>query len=213
MHKAVITGASNGLGLQIATLLVDQGVEVINISTSSSPATDIHCDLSNKTEVQAALEVIRSQHQDTDILILNAGVMPREDLGSINTDIDKTFAINTTSAITILDALTPILKKNAADIIIVGSTASYKNPAGASVYNATKAALQAVTRTAQNEFRNTDVRVTGFYPGGFNSNLRGGVQKEGYMDPADLAAIMLQILQSPRTLEISEIVIKRKSDL
>jgi len=52
--------------------------------------------------------------------------------------------------------------------------------------------------------------VIGFHPGGFNSNLRDGIIKEGHMKPKDLATLMANILDLPKTMEVSEIVINRK---
>ena len=42
--------------------------------------------------------------------------------------------------------------------------------------------------------KNEPVRIIGFHPGGFNSNLRGGIIKEEYMEPKDLATLMINIL-------------------
>ena len=60
------------------------------------------------------------------------------------------------------------------------------------------------------ELKNEPARVIGFHPGGFNSNLRDGIIKEGHMKPKDLATLMANILDLPKTMEVSEIVINRK---
>ena len=211
MKKAIITGASSGLGAAIAKKLDKQKVSIVNISTSSTTYTDIICDLKNKSQREETIKQIRADHSDCDVLILNAGVMPREAVGKIQTNSSEVFEINTISNIHFINQLLDILIHNHADIILVGSTAAYKHPNNSLVYTASKSAMKSMAKTLQKELADKPVRVIGFHPGGFNSNLRGGVQKDRYMNPSDLADIIYNLLLIPKSIEVSEIVINRKS--
>lgn len=210
MKKAIITGASSGLGKEIGKLLHEKGITVINLSRKPSIFEDINVDLADDATIAEAVKSINKTHTDCDVLILNAGIMPLADTGSIDFDIDKTFKVNITGTIKLVNEMFGILKKNNADIVIIGSTASFKGAKQHSVYSATKHASIGFIRSLQAELQNDHVRVIGFHPGGFNSNLRGGIMKEGYMKAESLATFLLSILELPKEMEVSEVIINRK---
>lgn len=210
MDKAIITGASSGLGEKIGLKLKEKNFQIINISRNNSEFNDINCDLSKDDEINYTIKNIKENHSDFKVLILNAGIMPKAKIGEIDFDIDNLFKINITSSIKIVNALAKLIIKNCADIVIIGSTASFTSFPGDSAYSSTKTAVLGFVKYLQSEFKNEDVRVIGFYPGGFNSNLRGkGVVKEGYMDSNELAKLLVQILELPRLMEVSEIIVNR----
>jgi len=212
VKKALITGASSGLGLEIGRLLQkEEKTTIVNLSRKKSPFENIPVDLADNKQLLQALDVIKKKHSDFDLLVLNAGIMPDAALGAIDFDIDHIFQVNITASIKLVDKLLPLLKKNHADIVVVGSTSSFQHFPGHGTYTATKHAVLGFIKVLQTELKGTDIRVIGFHPGGFNSNLRGsGVIKEGYMDPKDLATLLLHILRLPRNMEVSEIIISRK---
>jgi len=210
MKKALITGASNGLGLEIGKLLQEKNINVINLSRTKSKFENISLDLTNNKQIEKAIKLIEKNHSDFDLLILNAGIMPVKKTGEINFDIDNVFKTNITGTIKLVNKLLHLIKKNKADIVFIGSTASLKGSKNHSVYCASKHAIDGFIKSLQIELKNEQVRVIGFHPGGFNSNLRGGIIKEGYMKPKDLAILLLDILKLPKTVEVSKIVINRK---
>ncbi len=211
MKKVVITGGSSGLGYEIAKLLLNKDISVVNLSRKKCELDieNIKTDLSNSQEITNSIETIRKDHTDLDLLILNAGIMPKANVGEIDFDINEIFDINTISVIKIVNALIDIIKKNEGDIVVVASTASFRSDANNSVYNASKHAVCGFVKTLQAELKGCKSRVIGFYPGGFNSNLRGGVQMKGYMDPEDLAKLLVSLVELPKGLEVSEIVVNK----
>ncbi|MFW5747005.1 MAG: SDR family oxidoreductase [Nanoarchaeota archaeon] len=210
MRKAIITGASSGLGKELGVLLQKKYVDVVNVSRSSSEFQDISCDLSSQQEVQQAISCIKDDHDDVDLLVLNAGIMPKSPVGKIDFDVEKVFRINLTAHIHIVNSLVEAIKKNRGDIVVVGSVCSFKSYEGEAVYSSTKFGLLGLIQNLQTELAKEDVRVIGVHPGGFNSNLRGGVMKDGYMDPSDIATMILHSLELPRRIEVSEIILNRK---
>ena len=210
MVKAIITGASSGLGYEVGKQLKDKNYEIINVSRKMSEFEDINCDLSKEEDVLRTIEIINNKHNDFDVLILNAGIMPLAKVGEVKTNIDNLFNINIISSLKIVNGLLEIAKKNKADIIFVGSTASLKGYNEHGMYCASKHAVEGIVKSLQVELKDEPVRVIGFHPGAFNSNLRGGVIKEGYMKPEDLAKVMINIIELPKSVEVSEIVINRK---
>ncbi len=213
MKKALITGASSGLGLEIGKLLhKEEKATIVNLSRNKSPFENIAVDLANDKQVLQAIALIKKNHPSFDILILNAGIMPVAPLGDIAFDIDHLFHVNITASIKLVNGLLPLIKKNHCDIVVIGSTSSFKHFIDHGAYTATKHAVLGFVKVLQTELKQDDVRVIGFHPGGFQSNLRGpGVIKEGAMDPKDLAGLLLSLLRLPRNMEVSEIIISRRS--
>ena len=212
MKKAIITGASSGLGKSIGTILRNKKVKVVNLSRTKSNFEDIKTDLTNNENIDNTISLIKKQHSDLDLLILNAGIMPRKKVGKIDFDVDETFSINVNSNIKLVNGLISIIKKNKGDIVIVGSTASFKFFKGYAVYSSTKHAVLAFTKSLQAELKQEKVRVIGFHPGGFNSNLRGGITDKKYMNSKDLAKLLINLLELPRNMQISEIIIDKKKN-
>src|SRR3989344_1494664 len=150
MKKAIITGASSGLGLEVGKIFAKKNFEVINLSRTKSQFQNILLDLSDDKSISKAIKQIKKNHTAFDVLILNSGIMPLGKVGEIEFNLDHMFKVNITGSIKLVNGLLDLAKKNKSDIVFVGSTASLKNE---------------------------PVRVIGFHPGGFNSNLRGGIIK------------------------------------
>ena len=211
MKKAIITGASSGLGKEIGKILADNKVSVVNLSRNSSDFEDITTDLRNNDEILKAIDKIKKDHSDLDLLILNAGIMPKAETGKIDFNINEIFEVNVTATIKVVNGLIDLIKKNHGDIVIVGSTASFKFFNGDSVYSSTKYAVLGFIKSLQEELKREDVRVIGFHPGAFNSNLRGvGFVKDDFMNPKDLAKLLMSIISLPRNIQVSEIIVDRK---
>ena len=209
MKKALITGASSGLGLAIGKLLKKKGAEAINLSRSKSEFEDISLDLTDDKSILKAIKEIKSKHPDFDLLILNSGTMPLAKMGEIEFDIDNLFKINIIGNIKIVNSLMELIKKNNADIVFTGSTASLYGYPEHSAYCASKHAIDGLIKSLKIELAKENVRIIGYHPGGFNSNLRNGQQIEGYMDSKNLASLLLNILELPRNMEVTKIEINR----
>lgn len=217
MKKAIITGASSGLGHEIALKLVEKGVKVVNLSRTKSKLdlVNIKTDLAEHQEVVKAVNKIKKEHQDLDLLILNAGVMHRHFVGETPLEeVDKDFSVNITSSIKLIDSLISLIKKNKGDIVVVGSTGSFHTYGGTSVYTTAKHAVLGYIKSLQVELKKEDVRVIGFHPGGFRSQLHlkagSGLKQEDLMDPKYLAQLLMSILELPRSVQVSEVIIDRK---
>jgi short-subunit dehydrogenase len=219
MKKAIVTGASSGLGKKIAAALISKGVKVVNLSKSKSEIAGIvnmKVDLSKHDDLMKVIVDIKKKHRDLDLLVCCAGLMHRNFIGKIpNESVDYDFSVNVTSNIKLTNALLPILKKNQGDIVMVGSTSSFLAHPETAVYNSTKFALLGYIKSLQKELKKENVRVIGFHPGGFQSNLhilaKSQVKQKDLIDPKDLAMLLMSILSMPRNAQVSEIIIDRKN--
>jgi len=217
MKKAVITGASSGLGHEIALKLIEKGIRVVNLSRTESKLDiiNIKTDFSRHGDVVKAIDVIKKEHKDVDLLVLCAGVLHRHFVGDTPLEeIDLDFSINVTGSIKLTDGLISLIKKNKGDIVIVGSTSSFVTYGESSVYNAAKHAILGYIKSLQVEMKKENVRVVGFHPGGFQSQLHikagSDLKQEELMDPKYLAKLLMSILELPRSVQVSEVIMDRK---
>jgi short-subunit dehydrogenase len=217
MKKAVITGASGGLGRVIASKLIQEGIMVVNLSRTSSnlPVTNIKTDLTNNKDITNAIKIINKNHRDADVLILCSGVMHWHNIGETPIkEVDGDFMVNVTGLIKLTDGIAPLIKKNKGDIVIIGSTSSFICYPRSSVYNSTKHAILGYIKSLQQEYKDEDVRIIGFHPGGFKSrfHIKAGskLKQRELMDPDYLADLIIYALKLPRNMQVSEIIISRK---
>ncbi|MFH1751712.1 MAG: SDR family oxidoreductase, partial [archaeon] len=102
-----------------------------------------------------------------------------------------------------------------ADIVNVGSTIGFKAYENQCDYVASKYAVCGVNESLKLELKDTGARIIGFHPGGFKSRLHEkAIGKEldlsPFMEPKDLAKLMIFILELPKSVEVTQIIINRK---
>ena len=171
-YKTVIlSGASSGIGKGIAERLIkDHCCKVIGIARNEQRLQNFRAELGNKADnftyytfdvsqedkwLELA-DTLKKENIQPDILINNAGVLPKFDK-FVNYTIDeirKAMEINFFSCIYSMQALMPlILKSDVAAVVNVASSAALCSLAGTSVYSASKAALKGFTEAMREEHR------------------------------------------------------------
>ena len=171
-YKTVIlSGASSGIGKGIAERLIkDHGCKVIGIARNEERLLRFKEELGNKggnftyytfdvsqeEKWQELADTLIRDNIQPDILINNAGILPKFDK-FVNYTIDeikKAMEINFFSCVYSMQALMPlILKSDSAAIVNVASSAALCSLAGTSVYSASKAALTGFTEAMREEHR------------------------------------------------------------
>lgn len=171
-YKTVIlSGASSGIGKGIAERLIkDHGCKVIGIARNEERLLRFKEELGNKggnftyytfdvsqeEKWQELADTLIRDNIQPDILINNAGILPKFDK-FVNYTIDeikKAMEINFFSCVYSMQALMPlILKSDSAAIVNVASSAALCSLAGTSVYSASKAALKGFTEAMREEHR------------------------------------------------------------
>lgn len=171
-YKTVIlSGASSGIGKGIAERLIkDHGCKVIGIARNEKRLLRFKEELGNKggnftyytfdvsqeEKWQELADTLIRDNIQPDILINNAGILPKFDK-FVNYTIDeikKAMEINFFSCVYSMQALMPlILKSDSAAIVNVASSAALCSLAGTSVYSASKAALKGFTEAMREEHR------------------------------------------------------------
>ncbi len=167
----ILTGASSGIGKELTERLVkEHGCKVIGIarneerliSLKNSLGTEGDCftyytfDVSLKENWESFAETVKQENIRPDILINNAGILPKFDrfLNYTVEELDRAMHINFYSCLYSMNALMPvILQSDSAAVVNIASSAALCSLAGTSVYSASKAALKSLTDAVREEYR------------------------------------------------------------
>jgi short-subunit dehydrogenase len=197
---AVVTGASSGLGLQIAALLKQRGMSVVGVARRGP---DVKGDASRRETAIAALE--EAKRRGTIALLINcAGVGIYRPAGAYTPqDIDETLKSNLISMINFCDVF---IEHIHGTIVNVMSTAALTGKPGESVYCAAKWGARGYTEALRAEVK--DVRVLAVYPGGMKTPFWASDPKraENFMDPKEVAA---KVVGAIFDTDETELVIRR----
>ena len=167
---AIVTGASRGNGLAIASGLSELGCSVYNLDIIDVPEdtsiNNIYCDITNSNNVQNIIENIVSVEGKVDILINNAGVSYSANILNYTDEMwDKTHNVNVKSVFNLVKIVVPYMKKLGGSIINITSLNSElafpDNPA----YVSSKGALKQLSKSLALDLGKYNIRVNNIGPG------------------------------------------------
>ena len=178
---AIVTGASKGIGAAIAEDLAKEGASVA-VNYSSSPkqaealvakikaaggkAKAIRADLSKPSEAKQLIDSTVSEFGKVDILVNNAGVYDFLPLDAITeAHFDRMFQLNVRGLLFATQAAVRAFGDRGGSIINISSMATQAPPPGASVYSATKGAVDVLTQGLAAELGPRKIRVNAVLPG------------------------------------------------
>ena len=176
-QRALVTGATSGLGRAIAQRLAQEGAEVLvhgrdpdrgaetvsAIAASGGTARFVAADLGNHVDVLR----LAADIGHIDILVNNAGFVVFAPTAELSVEaFDATFAINVRAPFYLVAAFAPgMARRGGGSIISVDSMAGSIGLAGGAAYGASKAALSAMTRAWTAEYSPSGVRINAIAPG------------------------------------------------
>ena len=182
---AVITGGCSGIGLATVRRFVAEGAHVV-IGDLDDAAGErladelgivyVHCDVSDKGEVDTLFRTAKERFGRVDIAFNNAGISPPDDDSILDTDLDawrRVQDINLTSVYLCCRAVLPYMLEQGKGSII--NTASFVAVMGAATsqisYSASKGGVLSMTRELGVQFARQGVRVNALCPGPVNTPL------------------------------------------
>jgi short-subunit dehydrogenase len=180
---ALITGASSGIGLELAKLFANGGYDLVIVSddrekleaaawelrqiTNSGSIHIIEADLSQLDSARKVYEQVRVTGRELDVLVNNAGVGVYGDF-TRETDLDREIGmiqLNTIAVVQLTKLFAPqMVTRGSGRILITASVASLMPTPLLTVYGATKAFVYAFAQGLREELSDTGVTVTALLP-------------------------------------------------
>ena len=175
---AFITGAGSGFGEGMAMTFAREGarVAVVDINEQAAKnvaaaignsATAFRCDVANASDVDATVKAAIAAFGSIDILINNAGMTHRRQplLDVDEAEFDRMFAVNVKSIYLTAKAVVPLFRAKGGGVIInIGSTAGLRPRPGLTWYNASKGAVNLVSKSMAAELAPDKIRVCAIAP-------------------------------------------------
>ena len=178
---AIVTGASKGIGASIAEHLAAEGASVVvnyassksgadkvvgNITAKGGKAIAVQGDVSKPEDVKRLFAETKSAYGKLDVLVNNAGTYAFSPLEDITPEhFHKHFDLNVLGVILATQEAVKLMGPDGGSILNISSVVSRIANPGASVYSATKAALDALSRIYAKELGSKKIRVNSLNPG------------------------------------------------
>ncbi|XP_061389874.1 L-xylulose reductase [Musca vetustissima] len=203
----LVTGAGAGIGNELCKQLAQAGANVIAVARSTEQLKELRSyspliktlqvDLKDWQQVRQTLAGV----PDLDGLVNNAGVaIIRPFTELTEQDFDDTFDVNIKAVFNVTQTVLPKLKPNSC-IVNVSSLAASRSFDGHTVYSATKAAVDSLTRSLALELGPRKIRVNSVNP----TVVLTKMGRDNWSDPAKSGALLAHIPQH-RFCEVQEVI-------
>lgn len=223
MQKVVlITGASSGIGREIATLFLTKGYALIlsgrnekgfEVFKGNPHVTIVIGDITEKRTLDKLVDIVTNKYKRLDILVNNAGItfiQPFEQ--NTEKQLNQIIETNLKAPILLTHALYEIMKKQkSGTIVMINSAAGKKGYPNHTLYSTTKFGLSGFAESLRQEAKKHNIRVLSIHPGGVKTNLYNKLEEKpdvsAYMDATKVADIIVYLTEtselSPDEMSIS----------
>jgi NAD(P)-dependent dehydrogenase (short-subunit alcohol dehydrogenase family) len=198
IQKAVlVTGASSGIGRNIAERLASEGYfvyagarkeEDLRALSEIDNMQGVRLDVTIQSDIDAAVKTVAAGGRGLYGIVNNAGVVVMGPLAEMEEpDLEFLFDVNVYGPYRIVKAFAPLIVASKGRITNISSLAGITSPAAYGAYSMSKHAIEAFTDSLAVEMGAVGVHVSAIAPGGFNSNIVAANcerrRKQGY-DPS-----------------------------
>ncbi len=223
--KAIITGAGKGIGKAIAMALATEGVHLGLIARTKSDLEhvaaemgELHinvfiatADVSDEASISKAIEKLKENLGDIDILINNAGIANFGGFTEMpSSEWENMIKINLFGTYYTTKATLPgMIARKTGDIVNIASTAGLRGTPNASAYCASKFAVMGLTESLMQEVRKHNIRVTALTPSTVNTDMAKNLNltdgnPDKVMQPEDFAELIVSQLKLNRRVFVKE---------
>lgn len=206
---AVITGASSGIGLELARQCIEHDFDIMiaaedtgiheaarHLGAAGAVVIPVHCDLATYEGCEKLVAAVNESNRHLDALLLNAGVGVGGSF--VQTDLEdelKMIALNANAVVHLAKRLVPrMVNRGEGRVMITASVASTSPAPFLAVYGATKAFDLSFAEALRFELKDTGVTVTALQPGATDTEFFERAEMENTKvaqgkkdDPADVA--------------------------
>jgi NADP-dependent 3-hydroxy acid dehydrogenase YdfG len=237
-RRAVVTGASSGIGEATAVALAGEGAAVAlgarrkdrldelaeRIAGEGGRAHPFEVDISEESAARSFIEGAAEQMGGLDILVNNAGVMLLGPIGGADTEEWRQMVgVNLLGLLYCTHAALPLMQEGGGGHIVnLSSVAGRTANLGSGVYNLTKWGVNGFSESLRQEAMHSGIRVTVVEPGFVGTELQGHntnpvvveaiekmrEQTGEVLEAGDIAAAILYAVSSPQRVNINEILVR-----
>ena len=212
---AIITGASRGLGFEIAKAYAARGVRLIIAARGEDALSTAETELAKETEVIAlALDISQDAERlvqtgldrfgRIDVLVNNASELGPSPMPALEAypweELERVYRVNVLAPLHLTQLVLPGMKERGEGVIInVSSDAGVEAYPGWGGYGSSKAALEHISRTLAAELEDSGVRVYAVDPGDMNTEMHRsaepGVDLSDLPDPSASAPAFVSLVE------------------
>ena len=221
MPSALVTGGSSGIGLAIARMLRDEGLDLtiasrtaakIEAAAAEIGAHPVTADMGKEDDCIRVVAEHSERFGGLDVLVNSAGIGIAGTVESLQTKhLDLQLNINLRGLLLVSREAIPLLKKTKGWIVNLASIAGTTPTPGLTVYGATKAAVIALTRSQNAELDADGVRAIAICPGFVDTAMAAwsGLAADEMIQPEDCAEIVRMCLRLSPRARIPQVVVER----
>lgn len=227
---AIITGASSGIGLAIAHMLIEEGYGLTIVSRTAEKLEQAReelvaaggdviayaADLSDEDAIVGSVAAHRDHFGRLDMLVNNAGVGLGQQVAKLTAKrLDIQYDTNVRAPFLYYRECVGMLRASAAErgvsrVVNTSSITAHSPQPWISAYSASKAALRAMTISMNKELASEGIHSTALCPGYVDTPLadlarQGGVPGDEMIQPADIAAAVQMLLRLSKNCIVPEI--------
>ncbi len=219
--RAMVTGASSGIGQAIAQALAAEGAHIHAVARAwpKPPAGwQLHnADFTVEADVKRLAAEVSTSASTLDLLIHCAGVL---EIGTVAdfpvTLLDTMYKVNVRAPFLLTQFLLPQLTQNKGQIVFINSSAAIAPNTNLAGYSSAKAAMKSIADCLRLEVNSSGVRVMSVYPGKTASTMQQRAHMlagkpydaESLMQPEDVAQMVLSALALHKTAEMTDLHIR-----
>ena len=224
--RAIITGASSGIGKAIAITLAKQGWQIASISRreeavialqqtlktfGSQEHLIVQGDLCKEADNARFREVVAREWGCPDLIVNNAGSYIPGAVGSMSlNELDEQMTINFRSGFQLVQFFVPHFKQlQRGRIVFISSVVVQKPRMNAAAYTLSKVTNDMYAKLLCEELRDFGVGVTRIFPGSVNTPTWGveDVPRASFVQPEDIAQLVNTLVQLPSNTLVEEMTV------
>lgn len=241
MKSAIITGSSSGIGKTTAKRLAKEGYAVVlaarrgeklseleaELRKKGFKALAVECDVTKRSDCKNMITQCLDEFGSIDVLVNNAGIMPLSFIKNLHQDEwDNMIDVNIKGVLNCIAAALPhMIENRSGHIVNISSIAGKKTYPTASVYCATKSAIEAITEGLRIELSDRyNIKTTVIRPGSIDTDLTDTITDQEAMEwiektapdlefigPENVANAIFYALSQPENIAVNEVLVRPQS--